>query len=351
MITRFDRYLLRTILITTLITLIFLLAVDFIIQVSADADDIGQGHYTLRVLLLQQLLLFPEKLILFMPAAVLVGTIMGLGQLTAQNEIAVVRAAGISRLRLARAGLILAFTIGILNILNGETLAPQLSDKSRLLHHLALGESSATQLKQGIWLKQHNTIIHIGALNPDGSLHDLRFYQPEADYITISEADSANYQAPDWLLENSHSYRTSVEKTETRTAPTRWENGATPQSLHSLAAIGSAETLRELYTLTRFMAANGLNHSQESLKLWQRLFIPLTTAAMVLLALPFAFGNTRSGQHGTRLVIGILLGVSYYVVSGVIANLALLLHWPPFLGAVLPIVVFSIPALILLRRQ
>ena len=117
------------------------------------------------------------------------------------------------------------------------------------------------------------------------------------------------------------------------------------------AAIGSAETLRELHTLTRFMAANGLNHHQESLKYWQRLLTPLTTAAMVLLALPFAFGSNRSGQQGTRLVIGILLGVAYYVTSGVIANLALLLHWPPLLGATLPILLFTVPAFIVLARQ
>ena len=99
------------------------------------------------------------------------------------------------------------------------------------------------------------------------------------------------------------------------------------------------------------MAANGLNHEHESLKLWQRLLTPLTTAAMVLLALPFAFGSSRSGQQGTRLVTGILLGVAYYVISGVIANLALLLHWPPLLGAALPILIFTVPPLILLTRQ
>ena len=99
------------------------------------------------------------------------------------------------------------------------------------------------------------------------------------------------------------------------------------------------------------MAANGLNHQQQSLKLWQRLLTPLTTAAMVLLALPFTFGNARSDQQGTRLVTGILLGVAYYVISGVIANLALLLNWPPLLGAALPILIFTIPPLILLMRQ
>ena len=72
---------------------------------------------------------------------------------------------------------------------------------------------------------------------------------------------------------------------------------------------------------------------------------------MVLLALPFAFGSNRSGQQGTRLVIGILLGVAYYVISGVIANLALLLHWPPLLGATLPIFLFTVPAFIVLARQ
>ena len=349
--TRFDRYLLRTILATSLIALAFLLAVDYIVQISVDADDIGQGNYTLAVLLLQLLLVLPEKLLLYTPAAVLIGTIMGLGQLAAQNEIAVVRAAGISRLRLARAGIAFALIVGVLNIVNGETLAPQLADRSRLLRNQALGQSSDPGREQGIWLKQQNTHIHIGALNPDGSLARIRSYHSDADSITISEAERATWQAPDWQLENPRAWRTRADKTETIAAPERWQNGATPQALQALSAVKSAETLRELYTLTRFMAANGLNHQQQSLKLWQRLLTPLTTAAMVLLALPFAFGSSRSGQQGTRLVTGILLGVAYYVISGVIANLALLLHWPPLLGAALPILIFTLPPLILLMRQ
>ena len=239
----------------------------------------------------------------------------------------------------------------MLNIVNGETLAPQLADRSRLLRNQALGQSSDPGREQGIWLKQQNTHIHIGALNPDGSLARIRSYHSDADSITISEADRATWQAPDWQLENPRAWRTRADKTETVAAPERWQNGATPQALQALSAVKSAETLRELYTLTRFMAANGLNHQQQSLKLWQRLLIPLTTAAMVLLALPFTFGNARSGQQGTRLVTGILLGVAYYVISGVIANLALLLHWPPLLGAALPILIFTLPPLILLMRQ
>ena len=265
--TRFDRYLLRTILATSLIALAFLLAVDYIVQISVDADDLGQGNYTLAVLLLQLLLVLPEKLLLYTPAAVLIGTIMGLGQLAAQNEIAVVRAAGISRLRLARAGIAFALIVGVLNIVNGETLAPQLADRSRLLRNQALGQSSDPGREQGIWLKQQNTHIHIGALNPDGSLARIRSYHSDADSITISEAERATWQAPDWQLENPRAWRTRADKTETIAAPERWQNGATPQALQALSAVKSAETLRELYTLTRFMAANGLNHQQRSLKL------------------------------------------------------------------------------------
>ena len=202
--TRFDRYLLRTITATSLIALAFLLAVDYIVQISVDADDLGQGNYTLAILLLQLLLVLPEKLLLYTPAAVLIGTIMGLGQLAAQNEIAVVRAAGISRLRLARAGIAFALIVGVLNIVNGETLAPQLADRSRLLRNQALGQSSDPGREQGIWLKQQNTIIHIGALNADGSgsFRDYvaAFIAAAADAELQKGADPAALQAENpWL--------------------------------------------------------------------------------------------------------------------------------------------------------
>ncbi|MDO5090158.1 MAG: LPS export ABC transporter permease LptG [Cardiobacteriaceae bacterium] len=346
---RLDRYLARTILTTTAIALLFLTGMDFLIQSAAEADDLG-GHYSFAVMALTLLLQLPEKVLLFIPAAVLIGGIIGLGQLASQNELTVLLASGVSRLRTVFAAIAVAFLLGALAVLLGESLAPEWRAQSQLLRAQAKGQS-ADPGGNGLWLRDGNALVHIAGIDADGSLLNLRFYENTASGITIRQTPRARYAAPDWLLDNPiHTHITPERITATPGEP-RWTNGAPPATLQTLAASRHADTLRELHTLTRFLAANGLSHQEESLKLWQRLFLPLSTVTMLLLALPFVFGRARSTHQGSRLVVGILCGVAYYIVQGILANLALLYQWPPIAGALAPILLFAALPLLLLRQR
>lgn len=340
---KFDRYLLRILLISILIVLIFLLGIDFLVQSSEDADNIGKGQYSFGIMTYVLLLQIPDKIIQFLPAAILVGTIMSLGQLSTQNELTVIRTAGISRLRMAYAGIFLALSLGIGLIIIGEYIAPALTNKSELIRSQALGKTAKTAYQQGIWLTSDDyNMTHISHLNTDGSLADIMIYQQDADNnIIITEAQKALYTSSKWQLFNPIAYRLSPQSAEQITANTVWANEVTPETLISLANIHQATTLKELYTLTHFLAANHLNHQDQSLRFWQRMLLPLSTLTMLLLALPFAFSERRSGSGGVRLMIGILLGVTYYILQGILSSLALLMHWSPFLGAILPVLILA----------
>lgn len=345
----FDRYVIRTTLITTAIALLFLTGMDFLIQSAAEADDLT-GQYRITLMLATQLLQLPDKILLFTPAAMLIGGIIGLGQLASQNELTILLAAGISRLRIVAAAIATAFILGLAALILGETLAPQWSAQSALLRAQAKGHSTDYQ-GSGLWLRDADALVHIGAIDADGSIRNLRFYRKHPDGIEIGSASAARYQAPDWQLSDHRISRVSADAHTQSNGSLIWQNGASPAILQSLAHSQQAETLRELYTLTRFLAANGLAHSQESLKLWQRLLLPLSTVTMLLLALPFIFGRARDSHQGSRLIAGILCGVSYYVAQGILANLALLYHWPPLLGALAPICLFAALPLLLLRNK
>ncbi len=349
--TIFDRYVLRTIAFTTLITLIFLLGIDFLIQSASKLDDLGRGNYSISIMFLVLFLKLPHNALLFMPAAVLVGAMMGLGQLSSQNELTVAQVSGCSPLRATRIGLAWAFGLGCLMILVGETIAPKWQARSDLLYNQALGRASSVKYAQGIWLKDNEGIVHIGTINPDGSIANLRFFNPENNIITITTSERATFQTDKWHLENTQRILIDPEKISRLNPPSHWDNHVTPKTLHFLASTKNTNTIVQLLTLIKFLDANQLDHRQESLNLWQKILQPLSTTTMLLLALPFVFNQTRSTQQGTRLVIGILLGVSYYVAAGIVANFALLFGWPPFFGAILPMLLFSIFPLVWLIKR
>ena len=351
--TKYDRFLFITLLGSTLLTLIFLLGVDFLVQSGDEASDIGRGSYSFSVMMLVLGLKVPSKIMEFLPAAVLVGSLMGLGQLGAQNELTILRTSGISRLRIGFSGILLALLLGLGLIALGEFVVPNTDNKSETIRSLALGETLENKFQQGIWLNDENRrLVHIRNLNSAGALEGLTFYEKTNNGIKLKLAENANFKGNGWELNSVQNFSISQKEFKKETAQEKefWNNPATAESLYALIDTESATTLRELYSLIQFLEKNKVAHNSESLRLWQRLFLPLSTLTMLLLALPFAFNNKRS-SGGARLVVGILLGVSYYILQGVLSSLALLLNWQPVLGAAMPIMVLAVPALILLMKD
>ncbi len=352
MIATFDRYLLRVMFIAIMATLFFLLGVDFLVQSTERGDDLGIGKYTFAMMVYTQFLEIPQRSIEFMPAAVLVGTLMGLGQLGAQNELTIVRSSGVSRLKISRPGLFLALLLGVLLVVIGESLAPYASARSESIRNQALGRTTQPLYAEGVWVNDGQGAVHIGALNPDGSLGDLRFYRVEENgKVTIQHTVSAVYRENHWLLRGNRAFSLTPERVAPAESHALWKKNFTPKMLLRMANTESASTIGELLNLNHFLTANDLDHSGASLRLWQRLLLPLTTATMLLLALPFAFNVKRSGERGSRLVIGILLGVGYYMAQDIISRLCLLFHWLPIIGALTPIVLFALPPLFFLTRD
>jgi lipopolysaccharide export system permease protein len=107
----------------------------------------------------------------------------------------------------------------------------------------------------------------------------------------------------------------------------------------------------DLYNYKSFLVKNNLDNSVESLTFWQKIFAPLTVIVMCLLAVPFVLGSQREGNAGQRLIIGILLGLAYVVVSRLITQLGVQINILPVLNAIAPSVLFFILSIYLLYRK
>src|SRR3546814_18329954 len=85
--------------------------------------------------------------------------------------------------------------------------------------------------------------------------------------------------------------------------------------------------------LIGYLERNGLDASSYRLSLWRKLIAPLTVVAMMLFAVPFVLGSQRGGGAGQRLLVGILVGLVFYVINEVPASMGQLYCWPPLLAA------------------
>ena len=61
---------------------------------------------------------------------------------------------------------------------------------------------------------------------------------------------------------------------------------------------------------------------------------------MLVVAMPFVFGPQRSAGAGQRLLVGLLLGLAFFLVNYLLGNVVLLYGYPPLAGAILPSLLF-----------
>lgn len=105
-----------------------------------------------------------------------------------------------------------------------------------------------------------------------------------------------------------------------------------------------------LYSYIDYLEANGLSTERYELAFWKRLLLPFVSAVMIVLALPFIFGPLRSVGVGSRILFGVLVGVSFHLLNQLVGFFGLVYGLPPMLSAAIPSMLFFFAAVHFLRR-
>ena len=76
----------------------------------------------------------------------------------------------------------------------------------------------------------------------------------------------------------------------------------------------------------------------------------LSTAIMTFLAIPFVFGSVRTVGIGQRILTGSLVGIGFYLFNQTFSQIGLVYNFNPVLSALLPISLFFLLSLVLVRK-
>ncbi len=78
--------------------------------------------------------------------------------------------------------------------------------------------------------------------------------------------------------------------------------------------------------------------------------MPLSSAVMVFLAVPFIFGPLRSSPVGARILAGTLVGIGFHLFNQTFQHIGLVFGVLPWLAASLPTILFAAFGIWMLRR-
>ena len=353
------RYLARAILVTSALVLFVLLVLAAIFGFVGELDDVGRGSYGVGEAAAYVALTLPGMAYELFAPAVLLGSLLGLGGLAANSELAVMRAAGMSNARIVGAVLLAGLVPMLGVVLVGETLMPRAARAADELRLVALEERASVGGDAGLWVRSGPRYVSIRTVLPDRTLLGLAVHEFDGTRLARAvRAASASLGDDGWVLDDASVTVLDADAARVVRHPSiRWSALAPgapalvdPGVLSSLSSSPDELSMRALAGQVAYLRANALESRAVELAFWTKLANPLSTLVMLMLSLPFAFGSRRGGGAGQKIFLGIMLGIGYVLVNRLLVQLALTNGLSPFASALLPLLLFALIAAAGIRR-
>lgn len=349
-----DRYIARSIIRGTfgalMVFAVLFIFIDFVRQL----EHIGTKDFGLLEATMFVLLSLPKKLYELAPSIILMGGLISMGAMATHSELVVMRASGITVARIIRSvlqtGLVLAVLVG----LAGEFVVPHATSMSKTLRATAMDDQVLVGGEHGLWARDGRRYINVKMVMPNMQLQDLTIFQLDENrkLTRASYAQSAFFKDNLWQLMNvKHSIISEsgikIEQSELE----QWPNLIKPDLFEVLELEPQDMSMLALMQYSDYLEKNELDAAVYRLVFWVKLFTPLACLVMLLIAMPLVFtASPRSGGTGQRVIIGLLLGILFFVFNRAINHLGVVYGVTPVLSAAMPLIFVTVITVFLIRR-
>ncbi len=349
---RLDRYIGKLVIASILLVLSVVIGLDLIFALIDEMQDL-EGNYQRTEAFQYLAMTIPKRVYEFISLSVLIGCLIGLGILANHSELTVMRATGMSIARISYAVIKPAFVFVIIGLLIGEFVVPYTETYAQSQRALAQSGNEALKSRHGYWHREGDRYMHFNAVLPGGVLYGVTQYQfDEQRKLTESSfSRKAIYQGDYWVLQEVEVTRLYPDRAVKQVfASLRWDTRLTPDVLKVVVVKPDDLSIEGLYTYTRYLVAQGLNAKKYLLAYWKKILQPVATVVMVLVALSCIFGPLRSVTMGFRIFSGVILGLLFKYSEDFLGPASIVFGFEPLYASLIPIVLFFLLALVLLRR-
>ncbi len=315
----------------------------------------GPGGYQLRHALAYVGTLAVSSLYDLLPITVLIGSVFVMARLAQNSEFTVLRTSGLDPWRALRSMLGLGLIFTLVTFAIGDFLVPVADRAGQFLRATYLREITVGQT--GAWLREkqndHAFWVNVGALQPDGGMRRIRIieFDGKGKLLSTSRAASGEFTGNSWLLHD-------VSRTEFKpdhdgeaqarsvTLPEfRWATTLTSEMAAVALLRPDRMPIIDLFQFMRHLDANDQASQRYEIELWRKIFYPLSCLVMVVLALPFAYLHFRTTGISTFVFIGVMTGISFFLLNNLFGHFGNLRNWWPWFAAAAPGMIYSVLSL------
>ncbi len=357
----------REMLVTVAFVALAFLALFSFFDLVEELSEVGRGDstrpYRLSHAALFALLWAPNRLYELMPIAVLIGSIIVMARFAQSSEFTILRTSGMGPWRALRTLLTLGLVFTVFTFSVGEYLAPATTRSAQLLKAIYLDKITVGHT--GAWLKERQQYssfaVNVGTLSTGGKMNGIKIFEFNSKGLLVSTttAKQAEFsQDAAWNLQG-------VQRTEffistddvkvgatsarvqhlTTTSTFRWPTELNAEMVSVALLKPERMSTIDLYQYTQHLQANGQTSQRYEIEFWRKVFYPLSCIVMVVLALPFAYLHFRSSSISGYVFMGVMIGISFFLLNNVFGYAGNINNWKPWISAAIPGLLYSIASL------
>lgn len=350
-----DRYIALALIKGWLLVGILMLSIFGLLQFVQELEHVG-GHYKAVDAAFYVLRTLPQLALDLAPVTGLLGTLVGLANLSRHSELIAMHASGLSPARLFRSVLMPATLMAVSLLWAAEYIAPDLQQQAEEQRSLIRSGRSSLSHGKGLWSNAGLRFFNVRKLEHGRIPTDIDYFEftPEGKLVMYAHAERADLdQSREWSLINVYKKtwrdRIETEFIEALDMGPFWKKSELP--LLSLST--SAMSVSDLYFYARHLKATNQRSERIDLAFWQRIMLPLSLLTMVAMAVPIGATNTtqRTSSLAMRLAIGAIAGILLYLGSQVLQTSGLAMGATPWLLAFIPVAIVTTIAIVLFRRM
>lgn len=272
--------------------------------------------------------------------SILMATLLTMGLFSRNSEIIAMRSCGISLLRISFPMLFLGLAASFLLLLNAELVVPKCYERMEQIERVNIRKQGLNTVFRlnNIWFRSDSKILQARLFDPQAKvLRGVVLWKLDSSMNPTSrmDAESAEFRDGRWTLKGvvnkdfsqGHGFVASQAQTMDVALNLKLDD---LRVLDNNADNLSFKKLREYADNLR---SGGYPAFRYMTMMHTKLSAPFAAFVMVVLGIPFAFRNSRSG--GTALGIGASIGIgfAYFVVNAMLLSYGRSGVLPPLVAA------------------
>ena len=311
---------------------ISIILLDFLFNLISELSDLTNS-YLLYDAFLYCLFLIPGSLYEYLSYICLLGALIGLGSLKEEGEMIGSRVLGKSNFKMAIASMRPALIIVLIGFIFQEIALPSISqsnEETRLIKQNKLSSD------EGYWFASGSSIANFKSSPSRKIINEITIYDLD-EYESIKQiiySKTAIKEGETWTLFNLQ-VEDVTDGSIVMEKNRLWNNAPNQKDMRRILSpeyfsiVELSEAIEEEVSAYR---KNSL-----LLEYWRKIFHPIISIFLILLATSFIFGQIRDHNLGQRLLIGIIFAFSLNIIQNLFESMAVVSFLAPLTAVTLPL--------------